>query len=346
MISFLILGFCVCASVRSDVSHLVFGTVDPFFGYHPVFISSTPRPNLPEIIVNSANRGGGYHYDKPENTYLTPPPPPPPAPSFPPQADTPVNGYLPASGSIPLADAPITPPPPPPNPSYLPPSTPEEISENLEDIFPQNDPAQIVVSIPTSTNGNKEGGFGYYYDRPTTTTAPQAPVFIPQADQPVNVPQSPGGYVYEPPRTPTTGYLPPQTEQRLAKGIDAFAANDKGSIQLQLNEMRCIPNQGGYFRSVLTLHSAIYAAPIVDNDIVDSRCDLRLIRTQIYVNIAAEDFQRCGVVYCGANLCLRVRFPLIRGMKTGGDSILTLQCKIQDRVVSKTHALKVGVSNE
>jgi hypothetical protein len=41
---------------------------------------------------------------------------------------------------------------------------------------------------------------------------------------------------------------------------------------------------------------------------------------------------------------LRIRFPQIRGMRTIDDGILTLQCKLQERIVEKTHSLRMGLN--
>lgn len=111
--------------------------------------------------------------------------------------------------------------------------------------------------------------------------------------------------------------------------------------------MRCL--QAGYFRAILKLDSFVGAAPVLDNDydeLPDKHCELKLSRSYLLLDIAGTDFERCGVRNCGQDLCLRLRFPTIRGLRTGGDSILTLHCKTQERVAVKTHALKMGVAND
>lgn len=100
---------------------------------------------------------------------------------------------------------------------------------------------------------------------------------------------------------------------------------------------------------MLKLDSFLGAAPTVDQDndeVLDKRCEMKLSRSFLLLDISGEDFERCGVRTCGQDLCLRLRFPAIRGLRTGGDSILTLHCKSQERTAVKTHALKMGVAND
>lgn len=170
---------------------------------------------------------------------------------------------------------------------------------------------------------------GYDYYRPSTPT-------IVAADTPFNQPLS----------TPAPGYLPPSRQQfSLQQSND----NSVPPLRLKVNEMRCLqqkPKTNGYFRAVLKIDNFLSATPSVDNDSSDKRCEVKLQRSYVIVDIAGEDFQRCGVVQCDTDLCLRLRFPAIRGMRTATDSILTLHCKSQSRVAVKTHALKMGVAND
>lgn len=138
------------------------------------------------------------------------------------------------------------------------------------------------------------------------------------------------------PSTPAPVYLPPSDGNQ-----------DQNQLRLRLKDMRCL--SAGYFRAVLKLDSFLGAAPTVDqdnDDQQDKRCELRLSRSFLLLDISGENFERCGVRSCGQDLCLRLRFPAIRGLRTSGDSILTLHCKAQERVAVKTHALKMGVAND
>lgn len=156
-----------------------------------------------------------------------------------------------------------------------------------------------------------------------------------------NVPAGPPFHLptHAPISTPAPVYLPPDDNS-----LDGAAAPN--ALRLSVHEMRCMQDNGGYFRAVLKVDSFIGAAPTVDNDSNDKRCELKMSRSYVVIEIAAEDFEKCGVHDCGKDLCLRLRFPTIRGLRTSVDGILTLHCKTQERVAIKTHALKVRVSNE
>lgn len=96
----------------------------------------------------------------------------------------------------------------------------------------------------------------------------------------------------------------------------------------------------------IAVQSFIENLPVIDLDTIDSRCQFHLVGVRVILNIPIEDFQRCGIVPCSnKELCVNVRFPQIFGMKSLDDSLLTLKCKVQERVVSKMHAFRFGVSH-
>lgn len=112
-----------------------------------------------------------------------------------------------------------------------------------------------------------------------------------------------------------------------------------------MNNVRCLDGNGGYFQANVGVQSFIENLPIIDLDTIDARCQFHLVGVRLILNIASDDFQRCGIAFCGnRELCANVRFPQIFGMKSLDDSLLTLKCKIQERIISKTHALRFGVS--
>ncbi|XP_067626759.1 uncharacterized protein [Eurosta solidaginis] len=218
-------------------------------------------------------------------------------------------------------------------------------------------------------------GSGYFYPRPTSTFVPtktttsstttersrpivviDPPALVPANNHPVLLnPPRPGGeqgYDYNipsgppfhlptqaPPSTPAPVYLPPE-----ARTLES--AVNGNNLRLRIQEMRCMQHSGGYFRAILKVDNFLGATPTVDNDSNDKRCELKLARSFIVADIEEDDFEKCGVHDCGKDLCLRLRFPSIRGMRTSADGILTLHCKTQERVAVKTHALKMSVSNE
>lgn len=181
---------------------------------------------------------------------------------------------------------------------------------------------------------------------------PPAPSYLPPAQ---NIPH------YDP---PSNNYLPPPEQQPLddpgtieedgyhyptpgSRGLkDLLHTSKPISLQLDLNDLRCLNGRIGFFRANIVVHNFINSLPIIDTDVQDPRCSINLVRNKFVINLVAKDFQHCGVYACSEQeLCLRLRFPQIHDMKSIGDAILTLQCKIQEKTVSKTHALRFGVNN-
>lgn len=179
-----------------------------------------------------------------------------------------------------------------------------------------------------------------YLPPPTPSTTPLPP---PQLDEEVG-----NGYYYDP---PDNSYIPPASgpyNPRTAKDLDFFRSvpNSLNSMKVELKEMNCMTNPGGYFKAQMKIHNNVETFPVVEHDTSDPRCDIKTLRSQGLINVVSDDFRRCGVYNCaGGDLCLRVRFPLIRGLRTRDDLILTLQCKLHERVVGKTHSIKLGVNN-
>ncbi|KAH8394019.1 hypothetical protein KR215_008834 [Drosophila sulfurigaster] len=190
---------------------------------------------------------------------------------------------------------------------------------------------------------------GYYYPQPSTSTTTRNPTtastqrpIIVQDPNEVNEVEQSGflGYDYNaPPQNPSKPspvYLPP------------VASNpEQQQLRLRVKDMRCL--QSRYFRAILKLDNFLGATPVLDNDSEnekDRHCELKMSRSFLLLDIAATDFDHCGVHACGQDLCLRIRFPAIRGLRTASDSILTLHCKVQERVASKVQALKMGVAND
>ncbi|XP_055527880.1 uncharacterized protein LOC129720424 [Wyeomyia smithii] len=281
--------------------------------------SKPPTTTLPEVIINRKSASTttaapqrdsqGYYYDPPNSEYLPPEQPfaDEPQPPFADEYPTVDNQYLPPNSDPVFSDPPVN--------DYLPPS--------------QQIPQQDEIIIVTTESG-------YIYNPPSSRP--------PLADEgSIISPGNDDGYQYNP---PANGYLPPAGRSLR----DETLTNDRYPIRLQLNELTCLQNSGGYFRSTLTIQSAIDGAPVIDGEQSGdlTGCNIRVQQTRLVVNIESSDFSRCGVVQCGNSareLCLRLRFPQIAGMRTAADAILTLQCKIQQRVVARTHAFRLGVSN-
>lgn len=116
-----------------------------------------------------------------------------------------------------------------------------------------------------------------------------------------------------------------------------------------LRELRCLssPDKSGFFHVILRINQSILTiVPVVDNDSAEKSCQFFSQSNHFILYMKEECFEKCGVYHCAGDLCLRVRFPSIRGMRTASDSILTLHCEIQKKVAVKTHAIKMGVTRE
>lgn len=290
----------------------------------PVQETTTQRFSLPEIIINKSAREGSpsgevanHNGDSivVHNQYL----PPTPNPTTTTTTST--------TTQRPLQDEPNY---------YLPPTS----------------------SSSSDRNPNNGRNLYYYYPKPPIQFDEPfvEPTYLPPPQPPLILP---------PPALPTpplNSYLPPPSTNVLTRTALNPSDNDfffvgggarASPLRLELTEMKCLSNgDDGYFRTRITVQSFIDTRPVFE-DILATTCDHRLEiqRNQIVINIPASEFATCGVVNCGNGqrndeLCARIRFPQIRGMRTINDAILALQCKPQERVVSRTHALRMGVSND
>lgn len=152
------------------------------------------------------------------------------------------------------------------------------------------------------------------------------------------------GYSLAAPRNPLEIKKPTGRQIETSDGLNQ-------PLRLELNELRCLTGiPQGYFKAVLTVQSFISATPVIELDdkvINDQKCKIRLTKNRLIIDIDQRTFEKCGILDCGQQqLCLKLRFPQIQGMTALSDSILTLQCKIQEKVVTKTHAVHLGVSKE
>lgn len=147
---------------------------------------------------------------------------------------------------------------------------------------------------------------------------------------------------------PSTGYLVPlkPKQSKFLKHDPVFHASKPNALHISVNNLRCLDGHGGYFQVTIGVQSFIETLPIIDLDTIDSRCQFNVVGVKLILHIPIDDFQRCGVTPCSnRELCVNLRFPHIFGMKSLDDNLLTLKCKVQERVVSKTHAFRFGVSH-
>lgn len=158
-----------------------------------------------------------------------------------------------------------------------------------------------------------------------------------------------GGYIIS---SPSQTYLPATTRQTVVgRKPKAEVNKSTAPLRLQLLEMKCLANtDSGYFKVSLAVQSFLVNVPVIDEDASASDCNIQLVQSRIVIDINGASFSRCAIRLCNetgqGQLCLKLRFPQIKGMSTLGDSLLTLKCLPQSTIVAKTHALQVAVSRD
>lgn len=311
----ILVGSLECAAVLADVSHLA-----------PAF----------NLFGGYESGDAGYHYDMPSLP-------------FPPTTTTQKPFVLPEIivNKRTKAHKPSTvylPPPPQIIPETEPPLVVPPLADDsniyLPPTFVAEPPSSVYLPSPVQPIDT------VIVDQPTSVYLPPPSVF----DEPVPVPEVPSkpsdfdeqsGYHYSAPTRAAVANL------RNHKNVDLFrSTNNSKPLRLELNDLRCLQNRDGYFRANIVAQSFIETLPILDADAQSAQCQLRLVRTAFVLNIRATDFERCGVYACSNHeLCVKLRFPLITGMKSANDALLTLQCKLQERVATKTHTLRFGITD-
>lgn len=244
--------------------------------------------------------------------------------------------------------------------NYDPPSVPASI------LFPQTtqSPFQLPEIIVNRNIQQPAAPSAAYLLPAPPPPSDHFPVHPPLADEPTDSylppleddePHRPSVTYLPPPATESDVYLPPPSTEttvlhddgyhydRPAKWSEARSA----PIRIEMNDLRCLLNRnGGYFKASLNLTNLANASPVIDIDLIDKRCRFRRTKTKFALDIQASDFRRCGVYVCSdKELCIRLRFATIAGMKSASDALLTLQCKLQEKIAVKTHAIRFGVAD-
>ncbi|XP_059622624.1 uncharacterized protein LOC132265855 [Phlebotomus argentipes] len=113
------------------------------------------------------------------------------------------------------------------------------------------------------------------------------------------------------------------------------------SLKMTLKELKCC--SGGFFRARIQMKSSLPALPSIDSAFPLNNCHVRIFGDQLRIEIPGQNFQECGVSNCGENLCLRMRFPHVKGLKTASDGLLTLKCRPQKPLVTQNQILRLSV---
>lgn len=201
---------------------------------------------------------------------------------------------------------------------------------------------EIIVNRAVRPLDPRSNRAGYVYEKPSTLP-PSNDEYLP----PPAFDYLPPTTSMEPPRDePDTSYLP-SADKRDPKDLDFFktTVNTLNGTKVEVRDLKCLQTPDGYYKASIYMHNNVEVTPTIERESGDPRCEIKTLRSQSIVNIVSEDFQKCGIFSCGADLCLKLRFPQIRGLRTGDDLSLTLQCKLPERVVVKTHSIRVGPSS-
>lgn len=235
---------------------------------------------------------------------------------------------------------------------YLPPTPPTTTTTTTQKPL-QDEPNYYLP--PTSGDRNPNNGRElYYYPKPPVQFDEPFldPVYLPPPTIAPPPPPPPPVLQYLPP----SGYLPPSSPllgksatNRSENDFFSFSNSIRSPLRLELVEMKCLSNgEDGFFRTKITVQSFINTMPVFE-DVTGCSHRLEIVRNQIRIQIPANEFKSCGVTTCGQKneeLCTRIRFPQIDQMRTVSDAILALQCKPQERTVTRTHALRMGVASD
>lgn len=140
--------------------------------------------------------------------------------------------------------------------------------------------------------------------------------------------------VIHPPANP---YLPP---------VPSYGAA-RHPVQLKIANMSCLDTSSRrFFHATFRMTQQLQLPPVVEDDhqgdcIVGSG-------DRFAMDLEGNKMTQCGVKYCGgdkANMCVTLRMPAVRGLKLPEDTLVTLQCKLQDTVMVHTKQLRISSIN-
>ncbi|XP_071543553.1 uncharacterized protein [Panulirus ornatus] len=201
----------------------------------------------------------------------------------------------------------------------------------------------------------------------TLRNAPQPPSIQPPSIPTQGLfgpPSIPGAEVIIKPPAPPV--LPPSTPKPTL-GVNTFGppsipqpvsspAPPPGADETQVTDIKCMDTGStSSFMAVLSLPLGFNAIPVFeDRPAVDPTTNTacRMIPTQLtndMFQLIVSDLDRCGVQTCRQPngekwLCLRLRFPLVNGLKLPEDEIIQIKCRPQDKMAQDTHVLRVATA--
>ncbi|KAI4499561.1 hypothetical protein M0802_005457 [Mischocyttarus mexicanus] len=152
-----------------------------------------------------------------------------------------------------------------------------------------------------------------------------------------------GRYYYRRP-----SYLQVGSFQRVQSSTTENISNvDKSLNQrntIQIEEISCRDTDDDIFFKA-SIKTTTKESPVIDNAEDEKMCKIVKIKDEYTINLEKERFRYCGVVPCSTEIdkfyCLDLRFPSIPGLRLKDDSKITLRCKVQEKIISRTKQIKM-----
>lgn len=103
-----------------------------------------------------------------------------------------------------------------------------------------------------------------------------------------------------------------------------------------------------FFRAAFRTSQPLEVPPVVEDDHHQADCVLGAA-DRFAMELDGNRMTQCGVKYCQSgdkgNMCVTLRMPTVRGLKLPEDTLVTLQCRVQDSVVVHTKQLRMNSIN-
>ncbi|XP_015173395.1 PREDICTED: uncharacterized protein LOC107064830 [Polistes dominula] len=192
--------------------------------------------------------------------------------------------------------------------------------KDIEDVPKNNSSMSLMTELTSATENNKE-----------------------EQQHPFEVGGREGRYYYRRP-----SHLQVGSSQRVYSSTTENISNvDKSLPQkntIQIEEISCRDTDDDIFFKA-SIKATTNELPVIDNVEDEKTCKIVKIKNEYTINLEKEKFRHCGVVACSTETdkfyCLDLRFPLIPGLRLKDDSKITLRCKVQEKIASRTKQIKM-----
>ncbi|KAL2724490.1 uncharacterized protein V1478_009003 [Vespula squamosa] len=153
-----------------------------------------------------------------------------------------------------------------------------------------------------------------------------------------------GRYYY---RRPSSNLQVRSSQRVHSSTTENISSADKSLSQgndVQIEEISCRDTDDDVFFKASVKTTMAKESPVIDN-VENELCKVTRVKDEYTINLEKERFRHCGVVACSTETerfyCLDLRFPLIPGLRLKDDTKITLRCKVQEKIVSRTKQIRV-----